>query len=74
MAECIQNQNAGGFAANFAASIAADGDIKKQPRPFKRPELLFCLERATGIEPASSAWKSEINPEPKELERKNRPL
>lgn len=34
----------------------------KQLKAFICPELLFSLERATGVEPASSAWKAEVLP------------
>ena len=34
---------------------------RKQVRVNKHSDLLFSLERATGVEPASSAWKSQTN-------------
>ena len=42
--------------------IAHKIDKRKQVKPFYRFDLLFCLERVTGIEPASSAWKAEVLP------------
>jgi hypothetical protein len=35
---------------------------RKQARAFKHSDLQICLERATGIEPASSAWKAGVLP------------
>ena len=43
-------------------AIAHKIDKRKQVKPFCRFNLLFCLERVTGIEPASSAWKAEVLP------------
>ena len=43
-------------------AIAHKIDKRKQVKPFCRFDLLFCLERVTGIEPASSAWKAEVLP------------
>ena len=34
----------------------------KQARDYTISDLLFCLERVTGVEPASSAWKAEVLP------------
>ena len=48
--------------ASRPARTAHESAKRKQVKPFMRSDLPFFLERVTGIEPASSAWKAEVLP------------